>query len=96
VQATSSLFYDVFARYDPQNMLLQQAEREVLERQLEKSRLAGALARLESSTVLIANPESPTPMAFPILVDRLRDTVSSENVTQRIQKLSLRLEKEAG
>jgi len=96
VQATSGLFYDVFARYDPKNMLLQQADREVLEKQLEKSRLASALARLEGSTILITNPESPTPMAFPILVDRLRDTVTSENITQRIQKLSLKLEKEAG
>lgn len=96
VQATSGLFYDVFARYDPKNMLLKQAEREVLEKQLEQSRLAEALARLETSTILITNPESPTPIAFPILVDRLRETVTSENVSQRIQKLSLRLESEAG
>jgi ATP-dependent Lhr-like helicase len=96
VQATSSLFFDVFARYDPKNMLLRQAEREVLEKQLERSRLASALARLENSTILITNPESPTPIAFPILVDRLRETVTSENVSQRIQKLSLKLEIEAG
>jgi ATP-dependent Lhr-like helicase len=96
VQATSGLFYDVFARYDPKNMLLQQAEREVLEKQLERTRLAAALERLNGSTILVTNPESPTPMAFPILVDRLRETITSENVTQRIQKLSLKLEKEAG
>jgi len=96
VQATSSLFYDVFVRYDPNNMLLQQAAKEVLERQLEQSRLATALGRLSNSTILITNPESPTPMAFPILVDRLRETVTSENISQRIQKLSLKLENEAG
>jgi ATP-dependent Lhr-like helicase len=96
VQATSGLFYDVFARYDPKNMLLQQAEREVLERQLERSRMAIALERLETSKILLTNPDRPTPIAFPILVDRLRETVTSENITQRIQKLSLILETEAG
>ena len=39
VQASSELLYDVFARYDPDNLLLFQAHREVLERQLEQSRL---------------------------------------------------------
>jgi ATP-dependent Lhr-like helicase len=34
VQATSGLLYEVFARWDPANPLLGQAEREVLERQL--------------------------------------------------------------
>ena len=42
LQASSELIYDVFARYDPDNLLLFQAHREVLERQLEHSRLAGA------------------------------------------------------
>ncbi len=96
VQATSGLFYDVFARYDPDNMLLQQAAREVLERQLEQSRMAIALQRLEQSTILLTNPEKPTPMAFPILVDRLRETVSTESISQRIQKLTVLLEIEAG
>jgi len=95
VQATSGLFYDVFARYDPKNMLLQQAEREVLERQLEKSRMGEALERLQRSKLLITTPPKPTPMAFPILVDRLRGTVTSENISDRIQKMSLKLEKEA-
>jgi ATP-dependent Lhr-like helicase len=96
VQASSELFFDVFARYDPKNMLLQQAEREVLERQLEQSRMAVALKRLENSTILLTNPEKPTPIAFPILVDRLRETVTSESVSQRIERLALILEKEAG
>ncbi len=46
VQASSELLYDVFARYDPDNLLLIQAHREVLERQLEQSRLARALQRV--------------------------------------------------
>ncbi|MDR3688979.1 MAG: ligase-associated DNA damage response DEXH box helicase [Fimbriimonas sp.] len=95
VQATSGLFFDVFARYDPKNMLLQQAEREVLERQLEQSRMGVALRRLQQAKLLITEPPKPTPMAFPILVDRLRGTITSEHINDRIEKMSLRLEKEA-
>ena len=43
LQASSELLFDVFARYDPENLLLFQAHREVLERQLEQSRLGTAL-----------------------------------------------------
>src|SRR5258708_31518729 len=43
VQATSGLIYEVFARWDPANPLLSQAEREALERQLEFRRLTEAL-----------------------------------------------------
>ncbi len=44
VQATSGLIYEVFARWDPSNPLLGQSEREVLERELEFSRLADGAA----------------------------------------------------
>lgn len=96
IQASSGLFYDVFARYEPSNMLLQQADREVLEKQLEQTRLARALERLAGSKLLIAEPERPTPMCFPILVDRLRETVTSEALHDRIEKLALGLERAAG
>lgn len=95
LQASSGLFFDVFARYDPENMLLHQAHREVLERQLEESRLAQTLRRLAQSTLLIREPGRPTPMAFPILVDRLRETLTSESLTDRISKMTVRLEEEA-
>src|SRR6185503_17660213 len=46
LQASSSLFFDVLRRYDPDNLLLSQATREVLERQLESTRLGRTLERL--------------------------------------------------
>src|SRR5258705_10253232 len=51
VQATSGLIYEVFARWDPANPLLGQAEREVLERQLEFSRLKEALRRMRETPI---------------------------------------------
>jgi ATP-dependent Lhr-like helicase len=96
LQSSSGLFYDVFARFDPGNMLLHQSQREVLERQLEESRMREALERLGRSRILITEPERPTPLSFPILVDRLRQTLTTESLPVRIQKLAAQLEAAAG
>jgi ATP-dependent Lhr-like helicase len=95
LQASSELLYDVFARYDPENLLLFQAHREVLERQLEQSRLARALERVAAGTVTVVEVERPTPLAFPLLVDRAREQVTSEKLADRIRKLAAPLEKAA-
>jgi ATP-dependent Lhr-like helicase len=96
LQVSSGLFFDVLQRYDPANMLLSQAHREVLERQLESSRLGRTLERLHGSRVVITTPRRPPPLAFPLLVDRTRDRVSSETVGDRVRKMQLALEKAAG
>ncbi len=96
IQASSGLFYDVFLRYDPDNMLLHQANREVLERQLEETRLFRTLERLNRSHILLKTPSRPTPFAFPILVDRLREQLTTESVRDRIESMALQLEKAAG
>jgi ATP-dependent Lhr-like helicase len=95
IQSSSGLFYDVFARFDPSNLLLHQSQREVLERQLEQSRMAEALERLSQSDRVVTHPPSPTPLSFPILVDRLRQTLSTESLPDRIQRLADLLEREA-
>ena len=95
LQASSGLLYDVFARYDPDNLLLEQARREVLERQLEASRLGRTLARLEAGRVAIAELERPSPFAFPLLVDRAREQVSSEKLADRVRRMRAPLERAA-
>jgi ATP-dependent Lhr-like helicase len=95
LQASSGLFFDVFTRYDPGNLLVSQAHREVLERQLESSRLGRTLDRLSAGNVVITNPKRTPPLAFPLLVDRTRNAVTSESVTDRVQKMKLVLEKYA-
>jgi ATP-dependent Lhr-like helicase len=96
LQASSSLFFDVFRQYDPANLLLSQAHREVLERQLESSRLGRTLERLSRAEVVITTPRRVTPLAFPLLVDRTRERVSSESLTDRIKRMQVALEKAAG
>lgn len=95
LQASSGLFFDVLERYDPSNLLLRQARREVLERQLERSRLARALERLARARVVITTPRRTPPLAFPLLVDRARDRVSSETLGDRIRRMQLALERAA-
>jgi ATP-dependent Lhr-like helicase len=96
LQASSSLFFDVFRQYDPGNLLLSQAHREVLERQLESSRLGRTLERLTRGRVVITEPRRVTPLAFPLLVDRTRERVSSESLADRIRRMQAALEKAAG
>ncbi len=87
IQASSGLFYDVFARFEPENLLLMQADREVLEKQLEVTRFIATLERLQRSRIVFAEPPRPTPLAFPLLVDRLRESISSEALEDRIRKM---------
>ncbi|MDJ0623379.1 MAG: ligase-associated DNA damage response DEXH box helicase [Desulfocapsaceae bacterium] len=95
IQATSSLIFDVFKRYDPEHPLLQQAENEVLDRQLERSRLYATLEQLQNRQLLKTEPQRITPLAFPLLVDRLREKLTSENLRERLQRLLSSLEKQA-
>jgi ATP-dependent Lhr-like helicase len=95
LQASSNLFYDVFCEYDPENLLLKQARREVLEQQLEEQRLRRAMHRIEQSRILVNELERATPLAFPLIVDRLRDRLSSESFAQRVQRLQAALEQAA-
>jgi ATP-dependent Lhr-like helicase len=93
VQASSGLLYEVFTQYDPENLLLRQAQREVLERQLEASRLGRVLARLAGSTVRLIDVDRPTPLAFPLLVDRTREKISSEKLADRVRRMVAQLER---
>lgn len=96
LQASSGLFFDVFMRYDSANMLLSQAHREVLERQLERTRLGHTLQRISQARVIITTPPRTPPLAFPLLVDRTRDRVSSEKLADRIRRMQRTLERAAG
>lgn len=92
LQASSGLLYDVFSNYDPGNRLLLQSRREVLERQLEHSRLVETLRSLQSQKILRRTPERLTPLAFPLIVARLRERLSSEKLSDRIARMTLQLE----
>ncbi|MDA7918212.1 helicase-related protein, partial [Mariniblastus sp.] len=93
LQASSDMFFDVFREYDSENLLLKQARREVLDLQLEHRRLSEAMWRLSKAKLVVKQPPKPTPLAFPILVDRLRMKLSSEKLADRIARLTKQFEK---
>ncbi len=96
LQTSSAVLYDVFTEYDPNNALLQQARREVLEQQLEIGRLRVTLEEIAGAEIVQVAPKRLTPMAFPIWASRLRtQTVSSEKWTDRVQKMVVQLERAA-
>lgn len=96
LQASSGLFFDVFQRYDSGNKLLGQAHREVLERQLERTRLGLTLQRIAAAGLVVTTPKRTPPLAFPMLVDRTRDKLSSEKLADRIRRMQQVLERAAG
>lgn len=95
LQASSNLFYDVFAQFEPDSLLLRQSRQEALEKQLELERLSATLQRLESEKVVLRQPDRPTPFAFPLIVEKMRERLSSETLAQRVMKMQQQLEKAA-
>jgi ATP-dependent Lhr-like helicase len=96
LQASSALFFDVFRQYDPDNLLLGQAQLEVLRQELDVERLEQTLRRLQTRRIDIHAIKRPTPLAFPLLVERFRESMSSEKLADRIARMVRDLEKAAG
>lgn len=96
VQASSSLLFDVFMRHDPDNLLIKQARRQVREEQLEQKRLEATLARIRAARLVVVDTPAVSPLAFPILVDRLGQTrLTTERLGTRIERMKAQLEQAA-
>ncbi|KIO79011.1 DEAD/DEAH box helicase [Pedobacter lusitanus] len=93
LQSSSSLFFNVFSDYDKHNLLLRQAYEEAFYQQIEEPRLAAALHRIQAGKVIIVKAESYTPLCFPIKVDSLRENMSTEELGERIAKMTAEADK---
>jgi ATP-dependent Lhr-like helicase len=87
LQASSSLFYEVFRRYDAGNLLLAQAEREVLAQELELGRLEAVLGRMAAASLDLVELAAPSPFALPLMVERLREQLSTEKLKDRLARI---------
>jgi ATP-dependent Lhr-like helicase len=93
VQASAKLFFDVFRQHDPGNLLLAQAEAETLAQELDVERLQRCLARMgEVGQICLTRPKRFTPFAFPLMVERLRERVTTEQLNQRVLRLLAQME----
>ena len=87
LQSSASLLFRVFSDYEPNNLLLRQAYREVMEQQMEEARLRAMLQRIAASQIVIQFPKKLTPFSFPVKVDSMRETLSSEKLEDRIKRM---------
>ncbi len=91
LQASSGLIFNVFEDYNPENLLFKQAYAEVFNQQIDEHRLMNAFKRIENSKIILKFANAFTPLSFPIKVDSLRQSLTSEDLDTRI----MRLQKEA-
>jgi ATP-dependent helicase Lhr and Lhr-like helicase len=94
VQASSSLFFEVFRKYDQNNLLLAQAEREVLSQELEIARLTASLRSIEGKQLDFVTLAHPSPMSLPLMVERFREQLTTEQLAARLDRILRDMEKD--
>ena len=87
LQASSGLFFQVFREHDPDNLLLNQAQQEALNQELELDRLRVVLNQLRQRPLVLQSIPYATPFAFPLMVERLRERVSTEKLSDRVARM---------
>jgi ATP-dependent Lhr-like helicase len=95
LQASSGLFFEVFRKYDPGNLLLTQAQKEVLSQELEISRLRATLEKLAGKTLDFVQLRHPSPMSLPLMVERFREQLTTEQLSTRLDRILRDMERDA-
>jgi len=85
--ASSGLFYEVFRQYDPEHALLHQAHEEVRTLELHAGALTQTLAQLQQCPWQWVELTRPSPLGFPLMVERLREQLSSEKLADRVARM---------
>ena len=96
LQASSGLFYEVFRKYDQGNLLLSQAEQEVLSQELEISRLRETMERIRSRELVLVELRHPSPLSLPLMVERFREKLTTEQLSTRLDRILRDMERDAG
>src|SRR5205085_2868394 len=86
---------EVFRKYDEGNMLLSQAENEVLSQELDIRRLKEVLRRMRRQRVVYVDLAVPSPFALPLMVERFREKLTTEKLKDRLDRMLKEMEKEA-
>ena len=92
LQTSSGLLWDVFSQYDPSNLLLAQSQREVLERQMDFTRLAETLHNLQTRQLMLRECARLTPLAFPLWADRISHSVGKDDPADVLARMLQELE----
>ena len=95
LQASSGLFFEVFRKYDQGNLLLAQAQQEVLSQELEISRLRATLLRILRKQMDFVQLRHPSPMSLPLMVERFREQLTTEQLSTRLDRILRDMERDA-
>ena len=91
LQSSAGLLFNVFAEYDPHNLLIRQAYNEVMDQQMEERRLRNMLERVSRGKMVLRWPQRLTPFCFPLKVDSMREDLSSEKLEDRVRRMQAQL-----
>ena len=61
---------------------------------MEEERLRNMLERIQAGEIIITFPQRLTPFCFPIKVDSMRESLTSEKLEDRIRKMKELLERD--
>lgn len=87
LQMSSSLLFEVFQNYEPEQPLYNQSFDEVRFFQFQESRLISALKKLQDLPFEHYRTGRPSPLAFPLIIERIGSLVSSETLQERLQRM---------
>jgi len=88
LQTSAGLLYDVLSQYDPNHVLLGQAKNDVLRDEFDIERLLEVLQSLEQQPVQVKEIAQPSPLALPLVIDRLSSRLSTETIAQRMERMT--------
>lgn len=95
LQASSTLFYEVFSKYDTSNRLLTQAQTEVLSQELDIRHLDATLKRMQTLRIDPVDLPVPSPFALPLMVERFREKLTTEKLNDRLARMLKDMERAA-
>jgi ATP-dependent Lhr-like helicase len=87
IQGSSNLIFNVYEQYEPDNLLYRQAFDEVFQYQLDEARLLKVFERIAQCNIVIKRTTRFTPLSFPLKIDSMRESLSSEDLATRIERI---------
>lgn len=87
MQISTSLLFEVFRKHDPGSLLFKQAQREVLDQQLDIGRLHRKLEKLQHFRRVWVETPRPSPLAVPVWAEMNAARLSTESFHDRMERM---------
>lgn len=87
LQGSSRLLFEVFEKYEPENLFLGQTRREVLEKHFVLDELRENCERLRKARWVIQRVKRFTPFGVPLWAERVSNRLSTETLQERLRRI---------